>query len=169
MRSTRGFTLIEVLVALIIVAMGMLAVIRAVNQTVSNTSYLRDKAIAHWVAMNKLTETRLSAAAPANDDTEGEVEMAGVAWHWRMSVTAMDPFVQRIEVKVSPKNADANSNMDTVFGVYGKSLAYGSPNPNWNFNVGAPNNGAGGSSSSASSSFSSSSSVSSRATPGPLT
>jgi general secretion pathway protein I len=139
----------------------MLAVIRAVNQTVSNTSYLRDKAIAHWVAMNKLTEARLGTAPPPSDDSDGEVEMAGATWHWRMNVTPVDPSVFRIEIKVAPKNADANISMDTVFGIYGKSLAPGMPD-NWNFNMGVA------AGNSASSGSSASSSASSRAVPGPL-
>jgi general secretion pathway protein I len=157
-----GFTLIEVLAALVIVAIGMLAVIRAVNQTVSNTSYLRDKTIAHWVAMNKLTETRLNISPPANDTSEGDVDMAGATWHWRMVVTAVDPNISRIEVKVSAKGAAEDSSMDTVFGLYGKSFAPGTP-AYWDFNPNAPNgnpnNGA----------SSSSSSASSKAVPGPLT
>ena len=44
-----GFTLIEVIVALVVIALGMLGVIQAVSQTASNTGYLRDKTIAHWV------------------------------------------------------------------------------------------------------------------------
>src|SRR5688572_7972969 len=61
----RGFTLIEVVVALIVVSLGMLAVIETVGSTARNNGYLREKTIAHWVAMNKLTETRLLPNAPA--------------------------------------------------------------------------------------------------------
>ena len=57
--SASGFTLIEVLVALIVVGLGMLAVIQTVSQTANNTSYIRDKTIAHWIAMNQLTKVRL--------------------------------------------------------------------------------------------------------------
>lgn len=138
MRRSEGFTLIEVLAALIIVALGMLAVIRAVNLTVSNTSYLRDKTIAHWVAMNKLTETRLNTAAPSEGDSDGDVDMAGVTWHWRMTVTNMDDYIQRIEVKVAPKTASPDSSMDTVFGLYGKSFAPSTP-MTWDFNAGGIN------------------------------
>ena len=63
-RHPRGFTLIEVMVALVVIALGMLGVIQAVSQTASNSGYLRDKTIAHWVAMNRLTEVRLQKAAP---------------------------------------------------------------------------------------------------------
>lgn len=138
MQKNNGFTLIEVLAALIIVALGMLAVIRAVNLTVSNTNYLREKTIAHWVAMNKLAETRLNPVAPSDGDSDGDVDMAGVTWHWRMNITKTDNYIQRIEVKVAPKTAKPDSSMDTVFGLYGKSFAP-STLTNWDFNPGGIN------------------------------
>lgn len=153
MRRNNGFTLIEVLAALIIVALGMLAVIRAVNQTVSNTSYMREKTIAHWVAMNKLTETRLSNVAPSTGDSDGDTEMAGITWRWRMTVVKMDDYIQRIEVKVAPRDAGEDASMDTVMGLYNiRSFAPATP-ASWDFNAGGinPNNPAngGGASSSA--------------------
>ena len=76
--AQRGFTLIEVLAALVIVSLGMLGVIQAVSQTASNSVYLRDKTLAHWIAMNRLTEGRLAQTAPrtlgAVLDRAGDVE-----------------------------------------------------------------------------------------------
>ena len=60
----RGFTLIEVLAALIIVGLGMLGVIQAVIQAANNGTYLREKTLAHWIAMNLVTERRLMTAPP---------------------------------------------------------------------------------------------------------
>ena len=54
--ASLAFTLIEVIVALVIIALGMLGAITAVSQTASNSAYLREKTLAHWVAMNRLTE-----------------------------------------------------------------------------------------------------------------
>src|SRR6185369_11856819 len=117
-------------------------VIRAVNQTINNTSYLREKAIAHWVAMNKLTETRLSMSAPANDDSDGNVDMAGMSWRWRMSVKQIinqgGLAIQQIEVKVAHKDAAADSSMDTVIGLYGSSFAPGNA-ANWDYSAGGVN------------------------------
>ena len=58
----RGFTLIEVLAALVIVALGMLGVIQAVTQTARNGTYLREKTLAHWIAMN--VDHRATAVSP---------------------------------------------------------------------------------------------------------
>ena len=47
------------LAALVIVALGMLGVIEAVSQSARNGTYLREKTLAHWIAMNVVTERRL--------------------------------------------------------------------------------------------------------------
>lgn len=120
----RAFTLIEVLAALVIVSLGMLGVITAVGQTASNTSYLRDKTIAHWVAMNRLTEARLQAAAPKVDKSSDEVEMAGRKWRWTMTVTQTPiDTIRRIDVSVRPIEADEDSSMAFVSGFYGTAVA----------------------------------------------
>ena len=81
-RSTaqHGFTLIEVLAALVIVALGMIAAIQAVTQSARNGTYLRDKTLAHWIGMNVLTERRLQAAAPDIAESTGRVEFADQQW-----------------------------------------------------------------------------------------
>ncbi len=119
-----GFTLIEVLAALIIVALGMMAVIQAVSQTASNSTYLRDKTIAHWVALNQLTETRLQRTPPAIDETSDEVEMAGREWRWTMTVTQTPvESMRRIDISVRPAEADPKSSMASVTGFYGTAIA----------------------------------------------
>lgn len=119
-----GFTLIEVMAALVIVSLGMLGVIQAVNQTVNNTSYLREKTLAHWVAMNRLTEVRLAAAAPAKDTTSGTAQMAGRDWRWTMAVNqAGDSNLLRIDVSVAAADADEDSSLASVSGFYGAAVA----------------------------------------------
>jgi general secretion pathway protein I len=133
-----GFTLIEVLAALIIVSLGMLGVITAVGQTASNSTYLRDKTLAHWVAMNRLTETRLQPAAPKVDKTSDEVEMGGRKWRWTMTVTQTAvETLRRIDVSVRPAEARENSSMAFVSGFYGAAIAPpGSTNISWQGEIG---------------------------------
>ena len=57
---TRGFTLVEVLVALVIVAMALAALMITVSSTARTSGYLRDKTVAQWIALNRLTEVRLN-------------------------------------------------------------------------------------------------------------
>jgi general secretion pathway protein I len=120
----RGFTLIEVVVALIVVSLGMLAVIETVGGTARNSSYLRDKTIAHWVAMNKLTEVRVLPNAPAVDKTSDEVEMAGRDWRWTMEVKQTPvESIRRIDISVRPAEAPEKSSMASVSGFYGTAVA----------------------------------------------
>src|SRR5918992_1568458 len=119
-----GFTLIEVMVALVVVSLGMLGVIQAVGQTASNSSYLRDKTLAHWVAMNKLTEVRLQKSAPAIDKSSDEVEMGGRDWRWTMNVTQTPvETIRRIDISVREESAPENSSLASVTGFYGTAIA----------------------------------------------
>ncbi len=121
---TSGFTLIEVLVALIVVGLGMLAVIQTVSQTANNTSYIRDKTIAHWIAMNQLTQVRLLPNAPALDKSSDEVKMAGREWRWTMEVKQTPvESIRRIEVNVRPSDAPEKSSLAYVTGFYGTAVA----------------------------------------------
>lgn len=122
--SDRGFTLIEVIVAMLVIGLGMLGVIQAVSQTASNSGYLRDKAIAHWVAMNRLTEIRLQKTAPGIDKTSDEVEMAGRRWKWTMNVTQTPvETIRRIDISVRPADAKEGASLASVTGFYGTAVA----------------------------------------------
>jgi general secretion pathway protein I len=119
-----GFSLIEVLAALVIVSLGMLGVIEAVSQTAGNTSYLRDKTLAHWIAMNRVTELRLEPQAPKIDKTSNEVEMAGRRWRWTAQVTQTQlQSMRRIDVSVRLADAAEDSSLVSVTGFYGTSIA----------------------------------------------
>ena len=123
-RHPRGFTLIEVLAALLIVSLGMMAVIQAVSQTASNSAYLREKTIAHWVAMNRLTEVRLEQGAPKVDESSDEVEMAGREWRWTMEVTQTPvETMRRIDISVRPADAEEGSSLASLTGFYGSAIA----------------------------------------------
>lgn len=119
-----GFTLIEVLVALVVVSLGMLGVIQTVSQTASNSSYMRDKTIAHWIAMNQLTQTRLLPSPPKIDKSSDEIEMAGRDWRWTMEVKQTPiETIRRIDIQVRLKDAPEKSSMASVSGFYGSAVA----------------------------------------------
>jgi general secretion pathway protein I len=123
-RTAQGFTLIEVIVALVIIGLGMLGAIQAVSQTAGNSGYLRDKTIAHWVAMNRLTEIRLQKTAPGVDKTSDEVEMAGRRWKWTMNVTQSPvETIRRIDISVRPSEAKEGASLASVTGFYGTAVA----------------------------------------------
>lgn len=124
MSRSRGFSLIEVIAALAVVAFGMLGVIEAVSQTASSTAYMRDKTLAHWVAMNRLTELRLAQQAPKIAKTSDEVEMAGRRWRWTTEVT-QSPLesVRRIDVSVRLADGKEDSFLAKLTGFYGSAIA----------------------------------------------
>lgn len=97
-----GFTLLEVLVALVIVALGLMAAFGQVNQTLTVSSRLRDKTLAHWVAANEMTRLRLLAEFPAIGSRSDEVEMARTNWRYTIKVvkTPLDAL-RRVDISVA--------------------------------------------------------------------
>jgi len=96
-----GFTLIEVLVAMAIVALGLSAVFMQVNQMLSSSIYLQQKTLATWVAVDRITEIRLQAEYPEVRETNDDIEMGGIQWGYRVNVseTSADN-IRRIDVAV---------------------------------------------------------------------
>ncbi|KPK11039.1 MAG: hypothetical protein AMJ68_07265 [Acidithiobacillales bacterium SG8_45] len=108
--NDRGFTLIEVLVALVIAAIALSAISRTTIQSTDSAQALRDRQLALWVAQNELTQVRMARLWPAIDTTEGSDSMAGREWNWTLKVAATpEPSLRRIEIKVSEKNRDGAS------------------------------------------------------------
>lgn len=100
--TRRGFTLIEVMVALAIIAFGLAAVFTQLNQSASAAARLRDRTFAHWIAMNQLTALRLADGFPAAGTRSDEVEMGNQRWHYQISVSATeDDGLRRVDVSVS--------------------------------------------------------------------
>ena len=131
-----GFTLIEVLVALAIVAVGMAAVLSTLTSSADTVTYLRDKTFSTWVALNQIATTRLSVQTPSGN-SDGDVDFAGRKWHWRQVVTATQvPGMARIDVSVRPSDVRVSDEergwYSTMSGMYGDAV--GQPRgdlPNW--------------------------------------
>lgn len=104
--TARGFTLVEVLVAVAILAIGLAAVFAQINQTVFAASYLRDSTLASWVATDRITDLRLQGGFPSIDETDGEIDMAGQTWRYTINVS-QTPLedMRRIDVAVSYADA----------------------------------------------------------------
>ncbi|HEY1892439.1 MAG TPA: type II secretion system minor pseudopilin GspI [Steroidobacteraceae bacterium] len=112
MKAARGFTLIEVLVALAIVAIGMAAVLEVLTSSANTTVYLQDKTFAQWVAVNRVETVRLTGTVPTAGTSNDDITFAGRSWTWQQKVTAVSqiPGMVQIEVDVRPSNSDAGDN-----------------------------------------------------------
>ena len=102
MKASRshGFTLMEVMVALAILAIALAAIIKSTAENITNTAYLRDKTLAHWIAMNKLTELQVMDVWQTGK-ADGKTDFAERTWGWRTQIknTAVGT-VRRVEVDV---------------------------------------------------------------------
>lgn len=117
----KGFTLIEVIVALTIIAVGLAAVISAASATVYNATGLQERTFAHWVAMNKLTELQVMKEFPAPRKTTGSTLMAEHEWFWTMDVIeTQDKTVRKVEIAVRTNENDENS-LVSLTGFVGQS------------------------------------------------
>ena len=135
----RGFTLIEVLVALAIAALGLAAALSVVTNSARNAGYFRDRTFASWIAQNKITEARLASTMPSVDKTNGDLDYAGQKWKWEQAVTQTEvPGMRRIDVSVRQADADVDSPLATVSGFVGRTAQSAQPSgTSWDVGPGA--------------------------------
>jgi general secretion pathway protein I len=120
-RFSGGFTLIEVLIALAVVAIALLALTRAASVQVGSFDALRERTLAGWVAANVLTDARLTGAMPATGRSDGRLQFAGRDWRWEREVkTTPTPAVRRIDIQVFA--GDSRTPSATLTGFAGTAL-----------------------------------------------
>jgi general secretion pathway protein I len=117
MRRATGFTLLEVLVALAVLAIAMGAIINAVTQSIANTAYLRDQTFASWVALNKVHEWLLDPEPwPEEGFLQGNADLANRTWRWQARFAKTDdPDLRRLEVTVRSVENSASLSVITAF------------------------------------------------------
>lgn len=111
----KGFTLIEVMVAVAIIAMALPALMYNVSMQLDSTAKVRDKVVAQWVATNKMAEFRLSTRQGnkvSRGKSQGKEEMLGQQWYW---TSETKPFPQpllagvfAVQIEVRKQKGDEN-------------------------------------------------------------
>ncbi len=96
-----GFTLLEILVALAIISIVMLATLHGGGSATHNAEYLKLRTLAHWVAMNKAAELQISREWLPIEERRGETVMAEKRWYWSVYGKKTDyPDMRQAHVKV---------------------------------------------------------------------
>ncbi len=127
----QGFTLVEVMVALSVVALSLLAIAASMNQMIDTSNTMRERTYASWIAQNKITELRLANETVEVSTTSGEIDYASATWAWSadISETGIEGFF-RVDVSVSL--AESDYIIRTVTGFIGDPLPVGVGNQLWN-------------------------------------
>lgn len=108
--AQQGFTLIEVLAALVVLALTLGGIMNAAAFYGRNAVYLQDKTLAGWIANNKLVEVQMAQTWPETGTSDGRVDMARRDWFWEQEVQkTADDRIRRVTLRVRLDNADEDA------------------------------------------------------------
>jgi len=102
-RQIRGFTLIEVLLALAVIAIALTALLKASSQDVYNTQRIKDKTLNHWVAMQAVNMIQTGLLKPATNQDISQVTLIfGQRWYWQAKLSSTGiKSMDRITINIS--------------------------------------------------------------------
>jgi len=127
---SNGFTLIEVMVALVIVSLALAGVAASMGQMIDTANTMRERTFASWIAQNQIAEIRLSGAMPEVGESSGEVDYANTAWAW--TATVSETGVENLlKVDVTVTYAGFDDRIRQVTGFIGEPVAPGQSNLAW--------------------------------------
>ena len=130
-RTARGFTLIETVVALLIVALGMTAVYMQIGQFATTSILMQDKTLASWIGSNIVTELSLARDWPEIGDSEEEVEYASRRWLVTIEISETEvDNLRRADVSVALSDRPERV-IHTVSGLIEPPIPDNFPPVNW--------------------------------------
>ena len=110
----RGFTLLEVMVALLIFALTGSAIMKSAAENLNGVGLMEQMTFATWVANNRLTQVNFEQTWPPKNDEKGSMEMAGRTFYWQQKVTTTaDNDIRSVEIIVS-ENESLSSQITSV-------------------------------------------------------
>jgi len=119
-KTNRGFTLLEVMIALFVIAVALGGVIKVMGNAAINTSRLSNRTFAQWVALNRIAKLQTGNNWPSIGEKKGKDEMANQEWRWVQKTMKTYEIgkdgkkkvykeIKRIELSVWNKNDDVNA------------------------------------------------------------
>lgn len=105
--KAQGFTLIEVLLALAVIAIALTALFKATAQNVANSQRVKEKTVSHWIAMQAIAMIQLDLVqVRSTQDVTKITTMLGQRWYWRAKISQTPiKFVEQITITVSKNQA----------------------------------------------------------------
>ena len=130
-KQERGFTLLEVLIALMVISISLLAIAGEMINMLNAANTMQERTYASWIAHNKVTEMRLANVVPEVSTSSGELEYANREWAWRavVSETGVENLF-RVDVTISYPGGDPI--MRPITGFIGEPVPPGQSNRSWN-------------------------------------
>jgi general secretion pathway protein I len=106
----RGFTLIEILIALTVLAVAMGAIIKAASDYTGSIVHLRERTLANWVARDVLNDFQVRKEWPRVGERKGTLAMGRNEWAWRAVISQTDEAeLRRMDVEVVPEESDPDA------------------------------------------------------------
>lgn len=102
LKCAAGFTLVEIMVALAIVAVALVAGFRSVAQSTDGAALLQKRTLALWVAQNQLAIAQLENQAPSPGEQQGNADQGGVSFVWTRTASGTpNPAFSKLEISVA--------------------------------------------------------------------
>lgn len=114
-----GFTLLEVLVAVAVIAIAFAGILGVVGQSADSAGSLRDRTYAMWLAQNRLVQHQLEKDWPSISTKTGTSDYAGIEWQWEEQIqSSQHKDIRRIEIHV--RRIDEDHILATLIGILRK-------------------------------------------------